>query len=80
MHAESEISQLRQRVSKLEKTVEFLLKKLNLKFEPKEDEIPPEVCDLLLQGKKTEAIIAYREATGASLKSAKELIESLGYK
>jgi ribosomal protein L7/L12 len=80
MYEEGEILKLRQRVSKLEKNVEFLFRKLNLRYEPDADEIPVEVHELLLQGKKIDAIKAYREATGASLKSAKEFVESLGYK
>lgn len=78
MHVEQEIFLLRKRVKYLEEQVGMLMKKLNLKLEAKEDEIPPEVYDWLLQGKKIEAVKAYREATGASLKTAKEVIESLG--
>ncbi len=78
MHVEEEIFQLRRKVRQLEAQVETLMKKLNLKYQEEQDEIPPEVYDWLLQGKKIEAVKAYREATGASLKTAKEVIESLG--
>ncbi len=78
MHVEEEIFQLRRKVRQLEEQVEILMRKLNLKYDKREDEIPPEVYDWLLQGKKIEAVKAYREATGASLKTAKEVIESLG--
>jgi len=80
MHMEEEIFQLRRKVRQLEEQVEILMRKLNLKYDKREDEIPSEVYDLLLQGKKLDAIKAYREATGASLKDSKELVESLGYK
>ncbi len=36
-----------------------------------------EVMELLLTGRKIEAIKVYRRETGASLKDAKEFIESL---
>lgn len=78
MHVEQEIFLLRKRVKNLEEQVGMLMKKFNLKLEARGDEIPPEVYDWLLQGKKIEAVKAYREATGASLKTAKEVIESLG--
>ncbi len=41
------------------------------------DDIPAHVIDLLLAGKKVQAIKCYREQTGTSLKEAKDLIDSL---
>jgi hypothetical protein len=41
------------------------------------DDIPAHVVDLLLAGKKIQAIKCYREQTGSSLKEAKDLIDSL---
>jgi ribosomal protein L7/L12 len=41
------------------------------------DDIPAHVTDLLLAGKKMQAIRYYREQTGTTLKEAKDLIDSL---
>jgi hypothetical protein len=41
------------------------------------DDIPPHVIDLLIAGRKIQAIKRYRELTGTSLKEAKGLIDSL---
>lgn len=41
------------------------------------DDIPAHVTDLLLAGKKIQAIKYYREQTGTSLKEAKDVIDSL---
>ena len=72
------IQQLQARVAKLERTVAFLLTKLELEYvdEPPSD-VDPEVFKLLQAGKKIEAIKLYREKTGADLKSAMQFIESL---
>ncbi|WP_091620199.1 hypothetical protein [Micromonospora peucetia] len=40
--------------------------------------VPPEVRQHLLQGDKIKAIAAYRRATGADLRSAKESVEAYG--
>ncbi|MBI1258687.1 MAG: hypothetical protein GC204_14560 [Chloroflexi bacterium] len=70
--------QLQARVAKLERTVEFLLTKLELEYvdEPPNG-VDPDVFKLLQAGKKMEAIKLYREKTGADLKSAMQFIESL---
>jgi hypothetical protein len=39
--------------------------------------VPAHVIDLLLAGKKVQAVKYYREQTGTSLKEAKDLIDSL---
>jgi ribosomal protein L7/L12 len=72
------IQQLQARVAKLERTVEFLLTKLELEYvdEPPND-VDPEVFRLARAGKTMDAIKLYREKTGADLLSAKKLIESL---
>jgi ribosomal protein L7/L12 len=41
------------------------------------DDIPAHVIDLLLAGRKIEAINCYREQAGTSLRDAKDLIDSL---
>ena len=42
-----------------------------------EDREPPGVLQLVLAGRKIEAIKAYREATGASLLDAKNAVEAI---
>ncbi|MEU6074347.1 hypothetical protein [Micromonospora sp. NPDC047074] len=39
--------------------------------------VPPEVRDHLARGDKIKAIAAYRKATGADLRSAKEAVEAV---
>ena len=74
-----QIKQLRARVAKLERTVAFLLEKLNLDYvdNPPLD-VDPDVFKLVQAGKTIEAIKLYREKTGADLRTAKDFIESLG--
>ena len=72
------IQQLQARVAKLERTVEFLLSKLELEYvDAPPNGVDPEVFKLLQAGKKIEAIKLYREKTGADLKSAMQFIESI---
>ncbi|MBM4016625.1 MAG: hypothetical protein FJ293_16910 [Planctomycetes bacterium] len=40
-------------------------------------EIPPGVADALARGEKIAAIAAYRKATGAGLKDAKDVVDEL---
>ena len=72
------ILELRQRIEKLERTVEFLLQKLNLQYQ---DTRPVDhyhdLRVLVQQGNKLEAMRLYRERTGVSLNEAKVFIDSL---
>lgn len=73
-----EITELKQRVTKLESQMVFLLRNLGVAY----PDVPagtasPEVMELLRRGQKIEAIKRFREETGAGLKDAKEFIESL---
>jgi len=72
------VRQLQARVAKLERTVEFLLTKLELEYvdQPPND-VDPEVFRLARAGKPFDAIKLYREKTGADLLTAKKFIESL---
>lgn len=69
---------LRERVEKLERTVEFLLTQLKLEYH---DQPPIKPHDdlraLVQQGNTIEAIRLYRERTGVGLKEAKDFVESL---
>ena len=73
-----EITELQQRVAKLESQMAFLFRNLGIAY----PDVPavgasPEVMELLRRGQKIEAIKRFREETGAGLKDAKEFIESL---
>ena len=77
-HEEMQIVELRQRVAKLERTVEFLLEQLKLTYVDKPPaEAYPDIVNLVRKGKTIEAIKVYREQTGASLVEAKRFIDSL---
>ena len=67
---------LEQRVARLERIVESLLEHFELDYQD-EPGAPPEVVDLVLQGRKIDAIRVYREKTGVGLKEAKDFVESL---
>ena len=50
------------------------MKHEGIQFDPYAD-VPPDVIDAVRRGKKIEAIKAYRVATGAGLKEAKDLVD-----
>ena len=77
MHLESEVFELRQRVARLERHIDFLTQAMGLTYEDKLPAVSPQLIDLLRRGKKIMAIKVYRQTTGATLKAAKEYIESL---
>ncbi len=75
---DQEIYALKQQVKRLEHQVAFLLDHLRLDFPEEMDPgITSEVMALVREGRKIDAIRLYREITGADLKVAKELIDSL---
>ena len=75
---EHEILQLRQRVSRLDRQVEFLLKRAGLKYPDEPDQgASPEIMDLVRQGRKIEAIRLFREGHRVGLGEAMQFIESL---
>ena len=72
------IQQLQARVAKLERTVEFLLTKLELEYvDNPPNDVDSEVFRLAKAGKTMDAIKLYREKTGSDLLTAKNFIESL---
>ena len=77
MHIESEVFELRQRVDRLERHIDFLTQALGLTYEDEPPAVSPQLIDLLRRGKKIMAIKVYRQTTGASLSACKEYIESL---
>jgi hypothetical protein len=64
------------RLARVEGKLDALLKHQGIQFDPYAD-VPTPVLDALRRGKKIEAIKAYRVATGAGLKDAKDVVEEL---
>ena len=75
---DNEIHELRQKIAKLERQIEFILKNQGLTYrdEPNQS-VNPEIIDLMRRGNKIQAIKIYREETGVGLKQAKDFVESL---
>jgi ribosomal protein L7/L12 len=74
----AEIFRLKERIAKLERTVEFLLKHLHVEYRDNpENTIDPAILEALRRGNKIEAIKLYRAQTNLGLAEAKEFIDSL---
>jgi ribosomal protein L7/L12 len=70
--------ELKIRVSRLERQVEFLLRHLGLPDRTGEpDVVAGEVLALKRAGRTIEAIKLYREATGLGLREAKDYVDQL---
>ncbi|HEY7500516.1 MAG TPA: hypothetical protein VH740_18485 [Vicinamibacterales bacterium] len=63
-------------LSQIDAKVDALLTHAGITFDPFGN-VPPEVSDAVRRGKKIDAIKAYRAATGADLRDAKEYVEEL---
>ena len=63
-------------LSRLEAKIDALLKHQGVRFDPFAD-VPPSVIDALRRGNKIEAVKAYRAATAAGLREAKDYVEEL---
>lgn len=72
-----EIANLRLRVAKLERTVNFLLQHFQLEYKESPETMFPDVIALARQGKTLDAIKLYRDHTGAGLQEAQQFVESL---
>ena len=79
MSYETELVDLRKRVAKLERAVDFLLNQLKLTYvdNPASVGADPDILALVQNGKKIEAIKLYRERTGVGLAEAKDFIDRL---
>ena len=74
----TEIAVLKERVDRLEVQMSCLFRSLGKGSDmPQSWQPSSRVLDLAAGGQKIEAIKAFREETGASLREAKELVESL---
>jgi ribosomal protein L7/L12 len=60
------------RLARMEEKINSIMNQLGIR---KEDQVPPEVAGLVQAGRKIEAIKVYRNATGVSLKEAKDAVE-----
>ncbi|MEV0689308.1 hypothetical protein [Streptomyces sp. NPDC050388] len=70
-----EISRAGRRAARLERKLDLVLEHLDL-----HEEVPhrEEIVALVREGKRIQAVKAYREATGAGLAEAKEAVDRLG--
>lgn len=62
------------RLSRMEGKLDAMLKHAGIRFDPL-DGLPKEALAALRQGRKIDAIKHYRQATGAGLAEAKDVIE-----
>jgi hypothetical protein len=75
---DTEMEAIKARLERVESQMDFLLRRLGIASK----EIPgwnasPEIIELMKRGDKVTAIRAFMDETGASLKDAKNFIESL---
>lgn len=74
-------SRLAQAIARLERKTDFILKELKLEYiDNPAGSIPPELAEvyaLLQQGKKLEAIQAYRKVTKAGFEAARAAVEKI---
>ena len=78
-YLQSELSNLRKRVaalSRVEAKLDLVLEHAGLKYVPYAN-LPEPVIEALRNANKIQAIKHYREATGVSLKEAKDFIEEI---
>lgn len=69
-----QVARVERRLDRTERKLDAIMAHLGI-HEPQPD--LPEVVALLREGKKIQAIKAYRERTGAGLKEAKDAVETL---
>ena len=75
---DADVTNLQFRVAKLERTVAFLLEKLNMNYEDNPaSTVSAAVMNLVKQGNLIAAIQQYRQETGAGLAEAKQAIEAI---
>lgn len=73
-----EVEKIRSRLEKLESQMDFLMRNLGISDgEAPVGKASPRVLELARSGDTVGAIRAFREETGASLKDAKNFVESL---
>ena len=63
-------------LSRVDAKLDLLLRQAGIEYDPFKN-LPPQVVDALQRGEKIQAIKHYREATGVSLKQAKDDVEEI---
>ncbi|MCX4972875.1 MULTISPECIES: ribosomal protein L7/L12 [unclassified Streptomyces] len=71
---ETKLSRADRRIARVEKKIDLIIRHLGVHADDPE---LPEVAAFLRDGKKIQAIKAYRAATGAGLQEAKEAVERM---
>ncbi|MCX4989646.1 MULTISPECIES: ribosomal protein L7/L12 [unclassified Streptomyces] len=71
---ESKLGRTDRRIAHVERRLDLILDHLGIREDPPH---LPQVTAFLRDGKKIQAIKAYREATGAGLKEAKDAVERM---
>jgi ribosomal protein L7/L12 len=78
---EARLSRLAQSIGRLERKTDYILKQLKLEYtDDPEGSIPPELAEvyaLLKQGKRLQAIQAYRKLTGVGVDEAANAVDGL---
>ena len=75
---EQEMKEIKTRLEKLESQMDFLFRRMGIASrEAPNWNVSPRILELLKRGDKAAAIRAVMDESGASLKDAKNLIESL---
>jgi ribosomal protein L7/L12 len=75
---QARLGRLAEDIGRLERKTDFILQALHLDYQDEPDSSMPEVSALIKQGKRIEAIKAYRQRTGASAEEAALAIDKLG--
>jgi uncharacterized protein YhaN len=71
---EGKLARTDRRIAHVEHQLDLILDRLSIREDPPH---LPEVIALVREGKKIQAIKAYREATGAGLKEAKDAVDGM---
>jgi ribosomal protein L7/L12 len=78
MSDSAELAALRIRVADLERKLDYVMRRLNVPDpDTPQASVLAEAEQWLRQGKKIEAVKAYRERTGVGLKEAKDVVDDL---
>jgi hypothetical protein len=77
MALEAHFKQINDRLRKIEDQLRKVSDSAGVPYEDPMAEVPEEVIQLAEQGKTLEAAKAYREATGADVKRAMEIVSGL---
>ena len=74
-----EIEAIKERIDKLESQMAFLFRRMGIASQEAPNwNVSPKIIEFLKRGDKAAAIRAFMDESGASVKDAKNFIESLG--